>query len=491
MYALIVSGNPELSSRYVEALRGEGFEVARVSDIGLLTEEPAKAAGGSVAPDLILLNGAPVPVLLTAIEAVRGDSVVGTAKLLVVDPGVGLNDRSRILRAGADLCQAVLSPKDLPGRVRELVKKVEEPEESPATEGGARALGSMAFDPDRGTVSVSGVALRPTRMQYDVLSIIARHGGRAVPARELVAELVSRGHELDLERLSACVEAVNRELVRSGCAVEEDPPGSYTIEQAGVDERLSAVALIFLQALSTALSNISLYGEGHTAVTGFIDGAHSTMRQILECTGSDRVTLERDGGRILVNGKPHDPAMSTPEPIVEYMRRFGVQEMSFDKSASKEDLLILCRTTQWGGDGTPAEALGRRLAELGAKSITVRRSRKYEAAESKSLILTFARQAVRNAVAASQLFAEDGVLEFHSRGREQIFRGHEEIREFLAATFTGFSIQVTTHKDSGRRYTSSCVISGPGTAAVKDTCFFEIANGKFTKLRIESRLRLG
>jgi two-component system KDP operon response regulator KdpE len=178
---LVVEDEPQIRRFLRATLVAQGYRV-----IEAVTGEEALRLAPSHLPDLILLDlGLPDMEGLDVARRVREWSAVP----IIVLSARGLErDKVAALDQGAD--DYVTKPfgvKELSARIRVALRHAARTEESNAD--GVFAVGKLAVDLARRQVTVDGVEVHLTPIEYRLLTCLVRHAGRVVTHRQLLAEV--------------------------------------------------------------------------------------------------------------------------------------------------------------------------------------------------------------------------------------------------------------------------------------------------------------
>jgi two-component system, OmpR family, KDP operon response regulator KdpE len=174
---LIVEDDDRVRIPLVQSLTRRGHAVIEAKS-GL----PALQSVVDETPDVVLLDlglpdidGADLLKMLRAVS--RVPVIIGTAR-------DDERDIVRLLDAGADdYIVKPFSAEQVDARVRAVLRRTASPEPSRVE------VGELVVDAGARTASLAGASLELSRKEFDLLLYLARHCGRVVTKRELLAEI--------------------------------------------------------------------------------------------------------------------------------------------------------------------------------------------------------------------------------------------------------------------------------------------------------------
>ena len=176
---LLVEDDPTISDPLLEGLRREGFEVE------LAATGAAALAAGPV--DLVLLDlGLPD---LEGRVVCRGLRAVSNVPIIVVTARSDEIDRVVLLELGAD--DYVVKPfgfRELVARIRAVLRRVGQSEET-GSDTEPVAVGALAIDRRRHTVSFGDDPIALTPKEYDLLLCLATDAGAVKTREQLMREV--------------------------------------------------------------------------------------------------------------------------------------------------------------------------------------------------------------------------------------------------------------------------------------------------------------
>ncbi|MFI2347926.1 response regulator transcription factor [Streptomyces sp. NPDC019443] len=208
MRILLVEDDNRVADALTGALRRHGYEVRRA----------ANAADALAAPavDLVLLDlGLPDR---DGIEVCRELRARGSVPVIAVTARGGEPDRVRGLRSGAD--DYVVKPfgtAELLARIEAVLRRSVSRR---AHEDRLFAVDGLEMDLGRRTVTVDGRPVALTRKEFEVLALLARAGGAAVPRDHIVVEVWQTTYEGMSRTLDVHVATLRGKLGRAGSLVQ-------------------------------------------------------------------------------------------------------------------------------------------------------------------------------------------------------------------------------------------------------------------------------
>jgi len=488
---LVALADEALCATSAAALGGEGLTVRQESDLSKLVGAIASDLLEPEVPSLVIIGGVPAAVLSAIIETFRRDPKTLQTKLMVVDANIGIEERAKLLNAGADDVQPrVLADQLLAARARNLLRRgVGKASVSGAAASDLLLFGPFSIDPVKRAIAIGEKSLRFTRLQFDFLSTLATAKSDGRTSALISERLASLGHAVGGEALTALIVGMNREILLHGWELVEHEL-EISLSEASAEDRLPPLALALLQAASTALSNARIYHEGHQAVRSFCERAQEVATEISACLGTETIKIEESGGVLKVNGRDHDQNVPSPEGVVDFYRAYQLRSIKVAKSASVGDWMGLALLSKLDAMKSKPEDAGAFLQGNGVQAISVEKALAYDVNRSKTLALEFARCMSENRDLVGKLFVENAVFTITVRGKSRTFEGRQAIAEFLSSYPANLSFQVTGQRGEEDQHAVTCVVAGGNQAPVKDEYRFSLAEDCFERFEAVSRLRV-
>jgi two-component system OmpR family response regulator len=211
MRILVVEDEPRISADVASALQAAGY-VCDVSADG----EDAWFRGDTQDYDLVVLDlGLPKMDGLAVLKRWRGAG--RQMPILILTARAAWSERVEGIDAGADDYLAK------PFRIEELVARVRALIRRSAGHGSAIIeAGPLTVDPRQMRVSVDGVPVTLSPLEYRLVAYLAHHKGRVVAAGEIIEHLYGDDDARDANALEAVVTRLRRKL---GAAVVETRRG--------------------------------------------------------------------------------------------------------------------------------------------------------------------------------------------------------------------------------------------------------------------------
>ena len=240
---LVVEDDPTISQAVTDRLRAEGFVVHQAYD-----GPAAVASHAQHRPDLVVLDlmlpgfdglevcrrvqaARPVPILMLTARDDEMDVLVGL--------GVGADD----------YVTKPFSMREVVARVRALLRTVErarEPEQAQSKDARPLVIGELAIDPSSRRVSVAGVEVHLTPLEFDLLHALASRPGAVWGRDALMREVWGWAGGASSRTLDSHVKAlrakIGAELLRTvhgvGYALDvPEPADRHDPHGAGHDDR--------------------------------------------------------------------------------------------------------------------------------------------------------------------------------------------------------------------------------------------------------------
>ena len=202
---LIVGGDASRASRLVGELARAGFEASHLGERRQLTNEEVGRL------DVILLDpGAtadePANDDADAFELVAQVRAFSDVPIVVVSDVTETAEKIRALRLGAD--DYITAPFVLD----ELVERVRARLRRPTLARDAEAAGLLLVDRVRREVRVDGARIDMTRVEFDILAVLAEKRGGAVSRRSLAMRVLDPARDGDERTLDVHVSRIRKKL---------------------------------------------------------------------------------------------------------------------------------------------------------------------------------------------------------------------------------------------------------------------------------------
>lgn len=204
------------------ALEAHDFEVSESA-----TGRDGIASAATESPDIVILDlGLPD---IDGKEVVKRLREWSALPVLVLSVRESEAEKVAVLDAGAN--DYVVKPfgiAELLARVRALLRSARGAADDPGAE---ICHGELRIDLARHEVSLAGETIRLSRKEFDLLALLARHGGRLVTQRQLLREIWGPAHEEDTQYLRVFIGRLRQKL--------GDDPASprYILTEPGVGYR--------------------------------------------------------------------------------------------------------------------------------------------------------------------------------------------------------------------------------------------------------------
>ncbi len=201
MRALIVEDDRRIAEDLTRALGSVGFRVEAATD-----GEKAWFLGGTESYDLIVLDlGLPRLDGLSVLKRWRAEGV--TSPVLILTARGSWKERVEGIDAGADdYLPKPFRMEELLARARALVRRI----------GGQAAslqsVGEIAIDLNRMSITLQGVPVNVTPLEFRLISYLALHRDRVISPTELLDHLYGDEDSRDTNALEAVIVRVRRKL---------------------------------------------------------------------------------------------------------------------------------------------------------------------------------------------------------------------------------------------------------------------------------------
>ncbi len=201
MRALVVEDDRRIAADLIRALGSAGFRVEHVED-----GEAAWFRGGTESYDLIVLDlGLPRLDGLTVLKRWRAEGC--ESPVLILTARGAWTERVEGIDAGADdYLPKPFRMEELIARARALVRR------SGGRATSIQQVGALSVDLNRMSVSVGGVPVAVTPLEYRLLSYLTLHRDRTVPPSELLEHLYGDDDARDANALEAVIARLRRKV---------------------------------------------------------------------------------------------------------------------------------------------------------------------------------------------------------------------------------------------------------------------------------------
>lgn len=166
---------PEIES----LLKTRGFRVYAVGD-----ETELLDVVGLSQPDVAIVAGQPSGLLVAQLASSGGFG--GQTLVIVLWPGVPVEDAVRLLDAGVDYVATSFQPDCLAAQIRALIRHFGRERTAPSE----IDLGYLRIDLKQRAVVVNGRSVSLTRTEFDVLRILAERPGTVLPSGEIMQQVM-------------------------------------------------------------------------------------------------------------------------------------------------------------------------------------------------------------------------------------------------------------------------------------------------------------
>ncbi len=210
---LVVDDEPKITKIARDYLERNGFRVAVAGD-GVT----ALAAARTDRPDLVVLDlNLPGMDGLDVCRTLRRESNV---PIIMLTARVEEMDRLIGLELGADdYITKPFSPRELVARVRAVLRRVQ----GAVQPSGLLQFGDLQIDETGRSVLVRGESIQLTRIEFNLLSLMARHPGQAFSRAQLLDRLHGVSHDGYDRSVDAHVKNLRRKL-------EDDPANPIYVQ---------------------------------------------------------------------------------------------------------------------------------------------------------------------------------------------------------------------------------------------------------------------
>jgi len=218
---LVVDDEPAIRRYLHTSLGAYGHTVFEAS-----TGQAAVAAVSAHRPDLVILDlGLPD---LNGIEVTRLLRGWTQVPIIVVSVSRQESDKIGALDAGADdYLTKPFSVGELLARMRVAIRHAGPSKDEPVF-----AVGDLAVDLGRRSVTMAGREIQLTPTEYDLLRALVTHAGKVLTHRQLLRQVWEREHEHNMHMLRVNVSNLRRKIERDAARPQ------YILTEPGVGYRL-------------------------------------------------------------------------------------------------------------------------------------------------------------------------------------------------------------------------------------------------------------
>jgi two-component system OmpR family response regulator len=218
MKILVVDDDPRLRDLVRMALEGNGFDVQTASD-----GQAALVGAQRYRPDLIVLDvGLPKADGFEVCRRIRATSDVPILFLTAHDEEV---DRVLGFELGADdYVTKPFSPRELVGRIRAILKRIEA-----QTNRTTHTKGRLRLDVDAFACAVDGVAVPLTSTEFSILHRLMRWPNQVHTRPQVIEDVWGAGSSVSDRTLDSHLRNLRRKLSDAGC-----PDAVETLHAVGI-----------------------------------------------------------------------------------------------------------------------------------------------------------------------------------------------------------------------------------------------------------------
>lgn len=197
-------------------LEEDGYDVITVADLLQAARETSASA-----PGVLLIDGGS-PGLH---EGLRRLKALSLAPILVLAGDVIPMERVALLEAGADDCVWAAAQEEVLARLRSLLRR------SAWAGDEVQRIGPLGIDRARRQLSLDGVRVAVTPIEWDLLLLLARQPGRVVPRQDLLTHLWGAQHVRDTQYLRVHIGNLRRKLGRAGALIQTEPGVGFRLAE--------------------------------------------------------------------------------------------------------------------------------------------------------------------------------------------------------------------------------------------------------------------
>ena len=202
---LVVDDEASVRQALERALRLEGFAVATAAGGRAALEEVAARPPAVVVLDVMMpdLDG------VSVVRRMRADGV--DVPVCILSARDEVDDRVAGLQAGAD--DYLVKPfalAELTARLNALLRR------RGSDAAGPLVVGDLVIDPRRHIVTRGGRTLEPTRREFELLEVFARHPGQVLSRDQLLTQVWGYATDVETNVVDVFVGYVRRKLESAG-----------------------------------------------------------------------------------------------------------------------------------------------------------------------------------------------------------------------------------------------------------------------------------
>lgn len=196
---LIIEDDPKLGEQLIQHLSKAGFTTTWWKE-GRLLEDEERQSFDLVVVDLMLPG-------VYGFEILKDLRATSEVPVVVLSARNETSDKVRALKLGADdYITKPFWPEELVERVRARLRR-------PILERNAGVqIGALRIDRERREVLVDGAPIEMTRVEFDLLSVLAERPGAAVTRRSLVERVLDGSRDGDERTLDVHVSRIRKKL---------------------------------------------------------------------------------------------------------------------------------------------------------------------------------------------------------------------------------------------------------------------------------------
>jgi DNA-binding response OmpR family regulator len=193
---LVLGGDASRSAELVHELDRAGFEASHLNERRALTSDEVARL------DIVVLDDDHAD----ALALVASLRALSDVPIVVVSANTETAEKVRALQLGADdYVTAPFAHDELVERVRARLRR-------PALSRDAEGVGLLRIDRGRREVRVDGARIDMTRVEFDILAVLAEKRGGAVSRRALAARVLDPARDGDERTLDVHVSRIRKKL---------------------------------------------------------------------------------------------------------------------------------------------------------------------------------------------------------------------------------------------------------------------------------------
>ncbi len=236
--ALLVDPDPQCAESVRASVRDLPVEIVSVDTLAEAIEQVSKEAPRLILSELNLPDGSGFGLC----RHIRESATIAEMPIVLLSRWTSESDRILAFECGADdFLAKPFFERELGSRIRAILRRSDAVATAPAEHAPVAAIGHSPLDIDeeRREVRFRGNRLPLTPLEFSLIATLARHRGRVLSRRDLIAEAWNPGEYPTERSVDAHVKSLRRKLAQAKDAIETVRGLGYRYSEAALSPRPS------------------------------------------------------------------------------------------------------------------------------------------------------------------------------------------------------------------------------------------------------------